>query len=560
MELKKRRRLGRYDTPPILSQALVDWAVRNPTDKVLEPSSGAGGVVASAIRRLKILGQRHPQRKVWACDIDSTACAQTARYNGLHQTHIWSADFLSLIDCNGVVGRKFDCIVGNPPYVSLHRMRIGQRKRAIAMAKRIGFAIDKRSSLWAYFVAACTEALLSKGRLALILPESILHVDYARELLQTMGRRFTHCLLLSIRERCFVTNGAAERVVLFLGEDFQPTAAESEILLQECITAQEAVQFLKTLKPSTAKALPKLNGHAVPHLLLETLDMVINFEQFPDSRLFGDFVEIKIGVVTGANKFFLLTENERKKWKFPLSAVKPLIPRFQVCKGLVFRQSDWEILRDTGKKCWLFSPSGVRRDAVIAQYVRQFPKADREANRTFSKRSPWYSPQLGEIPDAFFRYMGSFGPRLALARCDATCTNTVHRVFFKDAVSALQQKIITLSLHSSFSRLSAEFEGRAYGSGVLKLEPSEAKRLRLLLPTDLNVELVHKCFAKAEEKMIAEKTEEATAEIDSWLYSCMPEMSKILPLPNLRRLLSASVERRVGYPQKVKSEGDCRSN
>ncbi|MCV5803351.1 SAM-dependent methyltransferase, partial [Escherichia coli] len=70
------------------------------------------------------------------------------------------------------------------------------------------------------------------------------------------------------------------------------------------------------------------------------------------------------------------------------------------------------------------------------------------------------------------------------------CTNSVHRVFFNKGVSFLRKKAISVSLLSSFSQLSAELQGRAYGSGVLKLEPSAAKRIQFLLDDNLEQHLV----------------------------------------------------------------------
>ena len=122
-------------------------------------------------------------------------------------------------------------------------------------------------------------------------------------------------------------------------------------------------------------------------------------------------------------------------------------------------------------------------------------------------------------------------------------------MYFNDDISTLQQKAVVLSLHSSFSQLSAEFEGSAYGSGVLKLEPSEVKRLRLLLPEKLEAEPLYKCFVAAEKKIARGETHKAVTEIDEWLYTSLPVLNKILPLSNLRRWLNAAVVRRTGYPQ-----------
>ena len=45
-----------------------------------------------------------------------------------------------------------------------------------------------------------------------------------------------------------------------------------------------------------------------------------------------------------------------------------------------------------------------------------------------------------------------------------------------------------MSFHSTLSFLSAELEGRSYGGGVLKLEPTEAERVRIIKPDALSEE------------------------------------------------------------------------
>ena len=183
-----RRQLGRYDTPRPLSQAVVDWAIRSAKDEIFEPSSGSGVFVKSALHRLTQLRCPHPQAQVWACDIDATACTETLRETGLNPEHIWHGDFLSFTNSTGARGRKFDCIVGNPPYVSLHRMQQKQREHAYAVASRVGLHLDRKASLWAYFVAAALHALRDAGRLAMLLPEAALHTDYARKLIRRRQR------------------------------------------------------------------------------------------------------------------------------------------------------------------------------------------------------------------------------------------------------------------------------------------------------------------------------------------------------------------------------------
>ncbi len=545
--IQMRRQLGRYDTPRPLSQAIVDWAVRSPNADVIEPSSGSGVFVRSILHRLRELGRDQPECKVWACDIDSAACLQTASSGKFQPDHIINGDFLSLLSGGAFfLNRKFDCVVGNPPYVSLHRMSSQQRQAARSAAERLNISLDKKASLWAYFIIGATCILKEKGNLAMILPESILHADYARGLMRVISRYYSKCFLLSIRERCFLNDGADERVVALLGESLLAENAETEILLHECETAQEAAGFLSALPTNQGtNLLARMNGHAVPHLIAANASVKIDLDKVPGIQTLGQLAEIKIGVVTGANDFFLLTEAERKQWHLRESSLTPILPRFRACDGLEFCKEDWERLRDSGERCWIISPSEQDISIPLHEYLDQYPIEKRTTNRTFEKRNLWYSTEMGEQPHAFLRYMGTIAPRLALAGFDVTCTNTIHRVYFKSR-NSLFRKAIALSLLSSFSQLSAEYEGRAYGSGVLKLEPSEAKRIKVLLPTSLAKGKVAKYFTSVERAMLDNGPSAATKLVDDWLYDAIPDLERALQRAELQKALYAAVKRRLG--------------
>ena len=546
----ERRQLGRYDTPRPLSQSMADWAIRSPEDEVLEPSSGSGVFVASAVHRLKVLRCALPQSHVWACDIDATACAETIADSHLLPGHMWHGDFLAAVDGTGFRHRRFDCIVGNPPFVSLHRMSHDQRSRAQALVERLQLKIDRKASLWAYFVAASVRAVKPGGRVALILPESALHAEYSRDVLNGISCYFSRCLLLSIRERCFLEGGAAERVVVILCDERLPLPGAPAIGLHESADVSEAQHFLGSLALGKIHGLPQLNGHAVPHLLPARQISSEKLSNAPSASTFAEFAQIKIGVVTGANDFFALTERERKDYNIPKSAVLPLLTRFRYCGGLGFSELDWQELVTGDHKCWLLLPNKKECRETVLEYLAMYPETLRKKNKTFAKRQPWHRPETGENPDAFLRYMGATAPRLAMARPQLTCTNTIHRVYFRPDLSDVARKAIILSLHSSYSQLSAEFEGRAYGSGVLKLEPAEARRVRLLLPKTLAKRELEARYARVEKYLRKGQVKLATAEIDEWLWKSTPGLAKTLSLASVHESLNLTVARRLGFSPK----------
>jgi adenine-specific DNA-methyltransferase len=102
------------------------------------------------------------------------------------------------------------------------------------------------------------------------------------------------------------------------------------------------------------------------------------------------------------------------------------------------------------------------------------------------RREVWWSLSDTRAPDAFLPYMNAGSPALTKnATVKTTCTNAVHRIYWKDrskAATALARRdaLIASSWTSAFA-LAAELLGRHYGGGVLKLEPSEACRLPLFI-------------------------------------------------------------------------------
>ena len=93
--------------------------------------------------------------------------------------------------------------------------------------------------------------------------------------------------------------------------------------------------------------------------------------------------------------------------------------------------------------------------------------------------------------------MNQHGPKMVLNEANVTCTNTIYRAYFLDKnLSIFDKKLIAISLLTSFSQLSAEFTGRRYGSGVLKHEPSEMRKIKLLLPSNIDPTLIFEYFSK----------------------------------------------------------------
>jgi hypothetical protein len=158
----------------------------------------------------------------------------------------------------------------------------------------------------------------------------------------------------------------------------------------------------------------------------------------------------------------------------------------------------------------------------VSAYKRSFAKLDRDLVLTFKKRERWDQPDDGALPDAFFSYMNDFCPRLVLNDARVNCTNSIYRVFFKEDLKEQDKLLVAISLLSTFSQLSAEFEGRPYGSGVLKHEPSDMRKIRVLLPATPALE-IRKTFFAVDRFMKAGDLNSATKAADSLILRNISE-------------------------------------
>ena len=549
MEFRKlteaeRRSLGRFDTPRPLAQALTDWAVRHVNETVLEPSCGGGVIVASILARLKEFGAKKPSQQIWACDIDPQALAETKLAVKPYAPHLILRNFLST-STSDFGGKKFSVILGNPPYVRLHTMNDATRDVA-RNALPTQNLLDAKASLWAYFPIHAFKMLAPGGRMGWIVPETVLHSEYGKQFLGWAKQNFQKCVAVSLRERCFLADGAKERIVVLLLEGAGGQAAR-EIEMVEFTSANECVTALPGLAHPQAPALPQLNGHAVPHLVSSFATQTAQaMETSGDLKRFGDFADVKIGVVTGDNGFFLLNEEQRESAGLKHRHFQPVVSKFaDLGDGFNFAGTASDDCVLNQRRGWMLCPNPMSVDKQLTKYLDTYPPEEIATNKTMGKRADWQVPQLGAVPEAFFQCMGKTGPRIVLNEAGHTCTNTIHRIFFTKRLAKYKRRAICLSLHSSYSQLSAEFEGRQYGSGVLKLEPSEVRRLQFAINKPLAWAL-SRAWAELTREAVERGWESVVPQIDALVTAHCPNLARSLPIEDVRSLLLKVRQRRHG--------------
>ena len=165
----------------------------------------------------------------------------------------------------------------------------------------------------------------------------------------------------------------------------------------------------------------------------------------------GTHASIDVGVVTGKNEFFVLSDEQVTALGLNGHTV-PLVSRSVQLKGSRLHKANWKSLSAAGDRVHLLhiSPAqGQRLSRKLRAYITGGERKEFHKGYKCSIQKPWFTVPAVWIPDGFaFRQIYAF-PRMVLNVSAATSTDTIHRLRSKGAEP---ERIIALLHESSRAR------------------------------------------------------------------------------------------------------------
>ncbi|BCZ85750.1 restriction endonuclease (plasmid) [Paraburkholderia terrae] len=450
---------GAYYTPDAVTETLLGWAVRSEADRLLDPSCGDGQFI-SGHRNSVGIEQDHEAGKL---------AMQRAPWALVHE-----GDFFAWAD---ETEERFNCAVGNPPFIRYQTFKGEVRNRALGLCARLGAKFSGLSSSWAPFLVATAGLLRPGGRMAFVVPAEIGHAPYAAPLLEYLASNFAVVHIVAIRKKLFPE--LSEDCWLMYTDGFGKRTEEIRFSVRDTLGRMSVPPRSFT---RVALADWRQWGRRLRPFLLseESRGLYRELAAHKNSRTLGEVARIGIGYVSGANDFFHLRPSEARELRIPDNLLHPTVrngralPKRSLTAMTVnnWHSKDEPILL-------LKMPKTGRVPASVARYLDS--DAGMVARQAYKcrVREPWYSVPDVQIPDFFLSYMSGLEASLVKNDAGCTCTNSVHSVRLKEGVDA--SKLLDL-WDSSFVKLSAELEGHPLGGGMLKLEPREATAI--VLPSE----------------------------------------------------------------------------
>ena len=475
-----RKARGAFFTPNTLCRYVADWAVRAAGDHVLEPSCGEAAFLLAAGERLDALAQASgaPCGTLDGVELHESSAREAERLIRAagHEVAVQVSDFFLLAPTG-----TYDAVVGNPPYVRYQDFSGVARSRSREAALRAGVSLTGLASSWAAFTVHAALFLKTGGRLGLVLPAELLTVNYAAEVRRFLIERFARVRLVLFTERVFP--GVLEEVVLLLADGYEQGPAE-HCELHQVRTAEDlgtAVGAARLWKPQTA------DGKWTPSLMSTTaLAAFIAVESADDFTTLHEWGETTLGMVTGNNRYFALSQARARELGLQpgeLLALSP--PGSSHLRGLTFTAAAYRALSASGSATLLFRPRGEPSAAARA-YIEAGERLGVDEAYKCRVRSPWWRVPLVKPADLLLTYMNADTPRLCTNRKGAHHLNSVHGVYLRPELRRGGMDLLPLATLNSMTLLGAETVGRAYGGGMLKLEPKEADRLPVPSPATLD--------------------------------------------------------------------------
>jgi adenine-specific DNA-methyltransferase len=474
--------LGSYYTPYVLAEPLARWAVRAPADTVFDPSCGEGAFLTCGLDRLLSLGAtpRALSDQIAGVELDAKAVqrargALVSRHPGLRWSRLAQDDFFLFAQEN--LGKvAFDAVVGNPPYLRTQGRSETSKRRALDVARSCGAELTADSSTWAPFVAAATGFVKPGGRLAMVVPREALFTNYTRPLLAMLERRFANVNLIALDEYWF--EGAMVKVALLLAEGIGPGV----LRLHETRELGNLDRLIEAA-PAPVSA-PSWVWSRIP---AECRPAAARALETPELAPMTDLASLLIGVVTGEKDYFLLPELRMRELAIPRKYVTTALSKPSQMAGSTFTDRDASALERSGEACRLLTiptdyEGGCR---PVDLYVAAGAKRGLDQNYKCRTRKPWYSVRRQlPPPDALLGYLVKRRPRLAANGAGVHSTNNLHRVYMKKPWGETAS-LTTAAAMNAATMLTIELLGRVAAAGVLKIEPGDASKIRLVHPDAL---------------------------------------------------------------------------
>lgn len=471
----ERNRYGQFATPPALAREMILFGNRllpeNESIRFLDPAFGTGSFYSALLELI----EKERIETAWGIEIDEHYGRPTKALWKDTPIKIKLTDFTA-VPSPDREDDKFNFIICNPPYVRHHHIGSSVKERLQAKVLRTcGVRFNGLSGFYCYFMALTHGWLKKKGISGWLIPAEFMDVNYGASLKLYLLNQVT---LL--------------RVHRFAADDMQFKDA----------AVSSAIVWFRNEKPVSNNKITVsyggtlTNPQSVQQLSAEELFKIKKWNGSPlsispgkeKSIVMSDLFDIKRGIATGDNHFFILSRDQINNYNLPMKFLRPILPSPRYLKSDEI-PADVDGNPEIERQLFLLDctlPENVLKKSypTLWNYFES-GKPDVTSRYLCKNRNPWYAQEKRPHSPFLCTYMGRSNHalkkhpfRFILNHSEATAANVYLLLYpnsFLKSAFARDPELVR-KVWNRLNQLSADVllgESRVYGGGLYKLEPKE---------------------------------------------------------------------------------------
>lgn len=418
MNMKKER--GQFFTKKSKVLNVLTSLVKNNGD-IFEPSAGSGHI----IKKIESLGMKN----IYACELDEDKIKEK-----ICNTDISLDNFFNFIKND----KKYDTIIGNPPFVKIKYVED-------ETIKLLPEKIKSNGNLYYYFIKYCVEVLSDKGELIFIVPKEWLYntsSQFLRDYLSTKGN-FTE----------FIDCGEEKL--------FDDANVPSLCIFRYELGYDGKVKYYDSIDNFNK------GYHIEKHVLY---NKTISFTNNTDSNTtIGDFFDVKVGLVSGKERVFKLD----KLSSFTGDEVIKMITTKKIYENYIFLD-DYNDINDIRQPIRDYILN--HKEVLLSRRIRKFDETNfwkfgavRNLNLMKSGRKRIYGLMKTRKNKPFF-----------IGDTHSYFSGGVFGLFLKDGIILDLNDVVEYLNSSEFKRVM--MENNLYTNNKLSITPSSFSTLPFGIP------------------------------------------------------------------------------
>ncbi|QBK25291.1 Eco57I restriction-modification methylase domain-containing protein [Ureibacillus thermophilus] len=480
----ERNKLGQYATPPGLASEIVDFVLtirkkmgkKDEVIRFLEPAIGTGSFYSALLQKI----DNEQVEIALGIEKDEEIVNYSQNLWRGWNLDIRNGDFTQEVNSKDL----FNLLITNPPYVRHHHLDKDYKELLKnAVKEQLDLNISGLAGLYCYFILLSHKWLENDSIAAWLIPSEFMDVNYGRVIRSYLTEKVTvtHIHKYDPKDLRFDDALVTSSVVVYQ----KKTPCDLDMVTFSFGGSPKKPLITKTVSIGELKKIDKWTVFLTPNSTEE------NNKEDQTYSILSEFFDIKRGIATGNNEFFILSKDDAVQKGIPFECLRPILPPPRILKNDIIESGEngYPLLNENLVVIDCDLPEEIIQERYpdFWEYLQKGKELGVANGYLTSKRKIWYSQEKRQPAPFLCTYMGrgegdSNPFRFIWNKSQAIATNVFLLLYPKGSLKKAlnNDPLLYEAVFNALQSIGHEQfikAGREYGGGLKKVEPKELGKI-----------------------------------------------------------------------------------